>query len=194
MKRAVIFLSIACLLFFAGELIDSSLTSLAAFFAYFLVLLTGGIALTIELLLALFRRCRWRTVFSMAAAIALSLLPFAFMMEIRESIARAEDFFFRSDRLQVLETIQSEESPGTLYTLTLPEKQKHLAEEGQLLILKINDNYCAAAFWNRSGFLGGGQATVYCSDGNPPTEDLLNTPEIYLCKPLGEGWFFTSFE
>ena len=190
MKRAAIFLTLAWLLFFAGELTNSSLAALAAFFAYFLTLLAGGAALVIELLAALFRRCRWKITSAMAAALALALLPMAFMMEIREGVARAEDYFLRDARLAALETIRSENPHASHETIRLPETRKHLSEDGKIFLLKTDENYCAAAFWNFTG----SQATVYCSDGNPPTEALLDTPEIRLCRPLGDGWYFAGFE
>lgn len=190
-KATVAFVAAAWVVFLCGEVLGDSGWKMLSFFVYFVVLLAGAIALIVRLVLNIAHK---RTLLA-PLAMVLAVLPFCFMLEIREGVARTEDFFLRSARLQIVEELQT----GALETdeygfADLPEGKRYLSEDGEVRMVKLGDGRQAVAFYNLRVPLGGAFSTVYCPGGNPPNERLLGAYEIHECKPLGNGWYYVRCE
>lgn len=185
-----VYVAIAWIVYFAGEL-GGSVVCFFATLGYFVVLLAGAIALIVRLVMNLVQR---RSILAVLA-MALAVLPFCFMLEIREAHARADDFFLRDERMQVIEQIESGALRAERYGfIDLPEEQAHLSEDGDLHILGDGRTMTGVEFYQFRALLGGAFSAVWCADGNPPTEEMLKTEKIQLCKPLGGGWYCVSYE
>lgn len=188
-KATAAYVTAAWAVYLCGEVFGDSVWELLLFLAYFVVLLAGAIALIVRLVLNIARR---RTLLA-PLAMVLAVLPLCFTLEIREGIARTEDFFLRSARLQIVEALQT----GELETdergfADLPEGKRYLSQDGEVCLMETDDGRQAVAFYNLRAVLGAAFSTVYCPDGDPPSERLPY--EIYECKPLGDGWYYVWYE
>ena len=186
-----VYVILAWIAYFVGEFSSDSAVSFLLMLGYMIVLLAGAIALIVRLILNIAYKKRVLAVLAMMAAV----LPFCLMSEIREAHARAQDFFLRDERMAVIEEIRAGNIMENEYgRILLTGENSKLSMDGEVCMLKDDGETYAALFYNERFLLAGADATVYCSDMNPPTEDMLNAWEFFFCNPLGDGWYYVSYE
>ena len=187
-----VYVAIAWIVYFVGEFSNNSAVSFFLSLGHFIVLLAGAIALIVRLIMNIVNK---KSVLAVLVMI-LAAMPFCFMSEIREIHVRVQDFFLRDERMAVIEGIRAGEITENEYgRILLTEEKRRLSMDGEVRMLENGGETCAALFYNERFMLAGAEVTVYCSDGNPPTEEMLNAWEtIFFCKPLGDGWYYVSYE
>lgn len=187
-----VYIAITWIVYFVGEFSGSSPINFFATLGYFAALLAGAIALIVRLIMNLVNK---KSVLPVLAMI-LAVLPFCFMLEIREIRARAQDFFLRDERMKIVEQVQSGALAVDEYGFAgLPEKWSHLSEDGDLHVCWDEDGAIECVeFYQFRAILEGAFSTVYCVDENSSPEEILSIDHIFSCKPLGDGWYYVSYD
>lgn len=190
-RTTIIYVAAAWILFLCSEALTDGFLKMLAFAGYFIALFAGAIALVIRLAQSLLRR---RNLLA-PLAMALAVLPLFFMLEIRESVARTQDFILRDVRTEVVAQLQSGELlPDEYGFVELPAGRKLLSEDGTVRVIMEGNKLCAVVFYNMRAILGPAFSTVYSISGTAPDAQMLGSYELYSCEPLGGGWYYVWYE
>lgn len=186
-----VYLAAAWTLYLASAFTYNAGLNLGATLAYF-ALLPAGIIAMIVLLIRGFIRKKGKLA---ALAMLLAVLPLCFSGELRDAHARVRDFLLRDARMKVIDDLRAGRMvPDGTPRWQLPANRCHLAEDGDIRVFEMSDDRQVVGFYHYSVILGGAWSTVYCSDGNPPTPELLDSYEIFSTRSFGDGWFYVHYE
>ncbi len=190
-KVTMVYVAIAWVLFLCSEMLGDFGWELLALLGFFAALNAGAIALIIRLVLNIAHR---RSILA-PLAMVLAVLPLFFLAEIREGVTRAEDFFLRNARQQIIEQVMTGEIDADERGFAqLPEGKARLSEDGEFRVLEHAGKVQAVEFYNARAILGAAFSTVYCVNGDSPDEEALGANQVYECKPLSDGWYYVWYE
>lgn len=181
-----------------AELMLDGSSQFFMYFIYFLHVLAGLFAALLYFILGVIRLIQkrsggWKRM-ALCGGLAFTVLLSVFV-PVQQLVAEIKHQMYAHQRQEVVEQIINgqlrEERNGDIQ---LPEALKYISLDGEVRVYERRPERSVIGFYASKGLTDTVSATVYCSDGRMPDEEVLNTGAVFLCKRLEENWYYVTYD
>ena len=181
-----------------AELMLDGSSQFFMYFIYFLYVLAGLFAALLYFILGVIRLIQkrsggWKRM-ALCGCLAFTVL-FSVFVPVQQLVAEIKHQMYAHQRQEVVEQIINgqlrEERNGDIQ---LPEALKYISLDGEVEVYELSPERSVIGFWVFRGMPDGASAMVRCSDGQAPDQETLQAGALYQCEPMGEGWYYVSYD
>lgn len=181
-----------------AELMLDGSSQFFMYFIYFLHVLAGLFAALLYFILGVIRLIQkrsggWKRM-ALCGGLAFTVL-FSVFVPVQQLVAEIKHQMYAHQRQEVVEQIINgqlrEERNGDIQ---LPEALKYISLDGEVEVYELSPERSVIGFWVFRGMPDGASAMVRCSDGQAPDREALQAGALYQCEPMGEGWYYVSYD
>lgn len=181
-----------------AELMLDGSSQFFMYFIYFLHVLAGLFAALLYFILGVIRLIQkrsggWKRM-ALCGGLAFTVL-FSVFVPVQQLVAEIKHQMYAHQRQEVVEQIINgqlrEERNGDIQ---LPEALKYISLDGEVRVYERRPERSVIGFWVFRGMPDGASAMVHCSDGQAPDQEALQAGALYQCEPMGEGWYYVSYD
>lgn len=181
-----------------AELMLDGSSQFFMYFIYFLHVLAGLFAALLYFILGVIRLIQkrsggWKRM-ALCGGLAFTVL-FSVFVPVQQLVAEIKHQMYAHQRQEVVEQIINgqlrEERNGDIQ---LPEALKYISLDGEVRVYELSPERSVIGFWVFRGMPDGASAMVHCSDGQAPDQEALQAGALYQCEPMGEGWYYVSYD
>lgn len=181
-----------------AELMLDGSSQFFMYFIYFLHVLAGLFAALLYFILGVIRLIQkrsggWKRM-ALCGGLAFTVL-FSVFVPVQQLVAEIKHQMYAHQRQEVVEQIINgqlrEERNGDIQ---LPEALKYISLDGEVEVYELSPERSVIGFWVFRGMPDGASAMAHCSDGQAPDREALQAGALYQCEPMGEGWYYVSYD
>lgn len=181
-----------------AELMLDGSSQFFMYFIYFLHVLAGLFAALLYFILGVIRLIQkrsggWKRM-ALCGGLAFTVL-FSVFVPVQQLVAEIKHQMYAHQRQEVVEQIINgqlrEERNGDIQ---LPEALKYISLDGEVRVYELSPERSVIGFWMFRGMPDGASAMVHCSDGQAPDQEALQAGALHQCEPMGEGWYYISYD
>ena len=122
-------------------------------------------------------------------------MVFLFCFPFTRTFAEIKQHRYEERREEVISAIeQGRLLPDRFGVVELPEGLKQISLDGEVEVYELSPERSVIGFWVFRGMPDGASAMVHCSDGQAPDRETLQAGALYQCEPMGEGWYYVSYD
>lgn len=122
-------------------------------------------------------------------------IAFLFCYPFTRTFAEIKHHQYEEKREEVISAIEQGRLPPDRFgVVELPEGLKQISLDGEVEVYELSPERSVIGFWVFRGMPDGASAMVRCSDGQAPDQEALQAGALHQCEPMGEGWYYISYD